>query len=364
MKTGQNTISSFQLFSMIYIFRMVATFTYMLRIRAPLESTDRAIMAIAYFVFSLLFALPVFLCIGKQPYNSVLTLAGTNRHKWTKPVAMYYAFTFIWAAGVAAARFSLFSGIVLLQQENLNIFIFVLLAVSVYCASKGLEPLARAGSVMSVLLFVSLILMTGTVIKDFDTLYLQPPLQSGLSAVIYQGFHSACRNIETTSLLFTASHTKGNLRKGYLIWLVFFCVQLAALFLLVGGIAAEYGNLQMFPLYTLAALAKIGILERMDDLLTGVWVICALLKIAYLLHTSVAAIGEGFQNKYNRNKLLIAGGILVFAANLFLSQNIEFFGKFIASPVNPVLFMIATVVLPLLIFAKNRTKKTAVRGKI
>ncbi len=358
----KNNISTFQLFSMFYIFRMVGTFTYLLRLRAPLEATDRAWMAFFYFLFSILFALPVFWVIDNQPHTGILTKAASLSSKLPYLLGIFYAFAFLWAAGVVAARFSLFSGIVLLQQENLSIFIFILLAASIYCAAKGLEPLARTGAVIAILLLVSLLLMTLTVVKDFDTLYLTPSFQSGLTPVIYQGFHSACRNIETTALLFIAPKTKGNLRKGFLYWLLAFCVQLASLFLLVGGIAAEYGDLQMFPLYTLAALAKIGILERMDDLLTGVWVICAMLKLAFLLHVAVSALEQSFNKKKNRLLLLCTGGLIIFIANLYFSQNIEFFGKFIASPINPILFLLATVVIPLCIvigtkIAKHKNKE-------
>lgn len=342
----QKKINTVQLYSMFYIFRMVGTFTYMLRLRAPLSATDRAIMAFCYLFFSVAFAAPVLICIGNEPHIGLMAYVKNTSKKTQQCIGLFYMFTFLWSASVVASRFSLFSGIVLLQQENLGIFMLILVGVSIYCASKGPEPLARTGVIVAVLLFVSLLLMTLTVVKEFDAVLLPPPLQTGLSSVVYQGFHSACRNIETTSLLFIAPKTSGNLRKGYLPWILFFCLQLASLFLLAGGIAAEYGELQMFPLYTLAALAKIGILERMDDLLTGVWVICAMLKIAFLLHTATQAAEQGSQKKPDRLLLLLLGGLFVFGSNLFLSQNISFFGKFIASPVNPVLFILATVLVP------------------
>lgn len=351
----QGYISTFQLYGMFYIFRTVGTFTYMLRLRAPLSASDRAIVAIFCFLFLTVFSAPVFLCIKKAGNSGFLNLSSTISPLYAKALSIFYALSFLWAAAVVAARFSLFSGIVLLQQENLNIFLFVLLAVSIYCASKGLEPLARTSMIMAVILLISLFLMTVAASKDFNPIYLSLPLQNGMQPVILQGFYSACRTVELTALLFIAPKTSGALQKGFFIWIAVFCVQFALLFLAVGAIAGDYGELQMFPLYTLASLAKIGILERMDDLLTGIWVICAMLKTAFLMHTSVSVIEQGFNIKKKQYFLPLCGAA-VFIGNLFLSQNIEFFGRFIASPVNPVLFIASAVVIPLVTYTLHKTK--------
>ena len=124
----------------------------------------------------------------------------------------------------------------------------------------------------------------------------------------------------------------------------------------LAGVTGEYGNDQIFPLYTLTVIAKFGIFERLDDILTGVWVLCSFIQVSYLLNTGVRAISQGFGKikKIPVCALLTAG---IFGVYILTSRTVAVFSGAVSSRAVDVIFIILMLVIPLIASLGAHRKK-------
>ena len=359
MKKKQGQISVFQLFCLLYSSRMVGTFIYLFRLRGYMESGDRIASAFTYLLFSVLFAVPALICIKQQPNADILTQTEVISPSFSRITAALDAIVFLWGCILTVSRFGLFASSVLLLQKNLLLFIFILLSAAVFCASKGLEPLARTGVIFTFILVSSLCFSSSTLLADFDIDNLSRPFQNGAQDVINESFFAACRNIETTALLFIYPDVNGKVKKAFFGWILSFSVSVASFFALVGGVMGHYGDLQMFPLHTLSVLAQAPVAERMDDLLNGIWVVCVMIKIAFLLYVFRNIIAHIFKKDLQTLPLLF-GGAATYAGYLVLSRTIDGFAKTLLFPGNWLGYLLVTVLIPccIFIFGKHKKNKT------
>lgn len=356
MVRTQNQIRGLQLFSLLFISRSVGVFTYMIRLQSSIDTGGSILVIGFYLLFSILFAIPVLIYLTKQQKTDLLTGASFVSQRFASIIGLFYAVIFLLAAIITIARFGLFAGTVLLQQSNLRIFIFALLIASVYSAAKGLEPMARTGVIFTFILLFSLIFTSASTLSEFNAANITVPQSVHLADIVKQAFVSACRNIEITALLFIAPQIKGSISKITVCHIIFFSILTAMIITVAGGVMGDYGEQQMYPLYTLSVLAKFGFLERTDDLQTGIWVVCTMLKIAFLLYASVLSANKSLQKQLHFKHYAI-GGIVIFAGYLLLSANIEMLVKTITSNLMPIFFLTATVLIPLTVTFAVRRKE-------
>lgn len=354
--TKKGTISTFQMSAILLLCRMTALFTFMLPTTGFLLSGDRVLTVLPLLLTELFTGLIAVRLINSTDSKSIISETALHSQGASRLSAVIYFLTFIWFAGISAARFELFISTVMFPNSELFLMTIILVAASFYAALKGLEAMGRASVILSVILALSIAFILLTVSRDFEYTNLKPVLTEGISPVISFALYASARSVELITLYVTAPHIKGNIRKMTLSWIITVSITTAVILFFLAGVTGEYGDDQIFPLYTLTVIAKFGIFERLDDILSGLWVLSTFIQLSFLLIAGNLAIRQGFGIK-KKIPVLITECIAVLGIYFISSQTVTAYSEIISSVFQDILFVTVMLILPIALTLLNHTKK-------
>ena len=357
-KTGQ--ISAFQMFAILFLCRVISLFTFMLPTTLYLQSGDRIITTIPVMLFEIAFASIALYALKRTDNRSIITAAGDINRFLPRIFSVLYAFCFIWFAGIGVARFELFISTVMFPNSELYLMVLLLLASAFYASLKGIESIARTSSILLAILGTSVVFILITVSGDFNYTNLKPLFTDGMTPIISFAFYVSVRTVEIITLLITAPCINGNKTKLTYSWIVVFSFVTLIILSVLGGVTGEYGDDQIFPLYTLTVIARFGIFERLDDILTGIWVLCSFIQLSFLIFSASLSIKQGFP-KSKKIPVCFVCSIGIFCFYLLSSSTVTRFSEIASSRVQEIFYLGLTIVIPILIiifkdFRKRREK--------
>ncbi len=350
----QEAISGAQLFAVLFVSRIIGLFTFTVPQETGFSAGDRVLFTLPFFLFCLLCAVPVFLT-AKHPAG-IVGLAGEVSPALAKTAGTVLCGAFLCAAALGVLRFELFVSTVMFPEGDTLLLTALLLAAASAAAVHGMQSLGRTASVLLALLAASMVFILLATADRFDPLNLTPPLESGVTPVLKNGFRSACRTMELTALSIAPTFTKGNLRKTGVGWLAVFTLTAAAVFFVIGGVTGRYGEQQMFQLYTVTAIARFGVFERLDAILTGLWILGAFLQAAFFLRLAATAVEQAFGKNLNAAPVFAGGGV-VFALFLLFSTLAAHTEGAATLAASETVFLLAAVALPGTVILAHRIKK-------
>lgn len=353
--TKKGTISVFQLFCIFFVCRVIALFTFIIPDKSNFPMGDRSIIFIPFVIVGYVAALPVMLIIGKDNDGTIFQKTDRLSPVITKITAVIFAAGAMWSAAVSTARFELFMGTTMFERSELFVLILLLFGAAIVIANAGLETTARMSVIIIAMLAGSLIFVVGTTLKDFEYTNLEPILQNGVPAFFKNGYSAVARTSELASLLVFAPQINGNIKKGFFFWLIVFGLMISVIFTCIAGVTGAYGERQMFQLYTLTVLAKIGVVERLDDLICALWVLCSLSRTAFYLLTSEIFLGHAFRIKH-KTRAYIVISVIIIGVYSFFSRSISFFSGVLSSGANEIIFGVILILLPLAIYLADKIK--------
>ncbi len=357
----KNSIGAFQLCCIFFLSRVLALFTFILPESERLAAGDRPLLFLPFFVFGLLVLLPAFvLCKRKE---SVFDLTDRVSPNLTRFCAVLFALGAVWSATVGLARVSLFAGTVLFEGGSLTLPMLGLTASTVIVAVKGRETVARAAVIVAGLLVFVFLFVLATTAKGFDVANLEPPFENGVLSFMKQGILAVTRTPELGALLLLVPNVKGNVRKNTSLWLLFFGITASASFLIITGVTGAFGERQMFQLYTLTTLSKLGAMERMDDIFAAVWVLAALIRTAFFLRLGGECVTRVL-SKTSSKHIIIFLGAAAFGLCLLLSGSVVTFADVLASGGNVVMFVSFIVLLPVVVLIAEKMKQKRERNRL
>lgn len=344
-ETGR--ISTVQMFSVLFLCRIISLFTFMLPSASYLPAGDHIFAALTVGLFELLYALLIFLIL-RHNKSGIIKTAAAHSALSGKLTALIYCLAFIWYAGIGVARFELFLSTVMFPNSELHFMIILLLGAAFYASLKGTEAIGRASTVLSVIMGASIIFVLAAVANEFEITNLQPVLTQGLTPVLSFSFYSSVRTVELITLLITAPLINGNIKKMTISWIVSLAGIITVILIFLAGVTGEYGSDQIFPLYTLTVIAKFGIFERLDDILTGIWVFCIFIQVAFFTELcSIALKQADIKIKKIPSGLICLSGI--FTVYLISSQTVSVFSEIVSSKIPETAFVLLIAVIPILI---------------
>lgn len=63
---------------------------------------------------------------------------------------------------------------------------------------------------------------------------------------------------------------------------------------------------QLFPIHSIAVLSEFSVFQRIDVILTGVWILSAFIKISFMLYLSSYIACRSFSAKYKKYIYLLS----------------------------------------------------------
>ncbi len=348
-------ISSLQMFSILFLCRIISLFTFMLPSAGYIPSGDRILTSLAVFLFEILYCGVLIFTLRRTENKGIIAAVREKSAHAARIIAVIYTLVFIWFAGIGTARFELFISTVMFPNSELYFMIILLLGASAYASLKGLEAIGRASVILFFLLGLSVVFILVSVTEEFRRENLSPLLTEGLSPLLSFSFYVSVRAAELMTLYVTAPDVNGNAGAAAIKFSAVFSAVSTVILVMLAGVTGEFGNDQIFPLYTLTVIAKFGIFERLDDILTGVWVLCSFIQVSFLINTGMRALSQSF-GKIRKIPvcLIITAG--VFAVYIVTSRTVSVFSEAVSSRVFDAVFVCLMIVLPFIVSLSVKKK--------
>lgn len=354
-------ISAVQFFAIIFLCRITEFFTYIAPRETTVAPSDRIFVMLFFLVFCAAALIPALAFSKKHKKCSVPSLARRVSPFFGGSIASLYIAALIWTAAESVSRFELFISTVMFPDTDINIITAFLLLAAAFAATKGTEAIGRASVTVTAVLAFSFVFILLTSVSEFDAINFTPLLYDGLSPAFGDGFASASRTWEILFFALMPSIVRGSEAKAASVWLSVFAVVALAGFFVIDGVTGMYGERQMFKLYTLTVLAKLGILERFDDVLIGIWVLCELIKATFCATAASKALEDGFGKKSPKYFYLIFV-TAVFAVFTTAAGSVGRFAEIAGSTAAKICFWTCAAALPAVtaIVYKASTKKAVI----
>lgn len=359
--TKKQKISTLQLFSILYVSRILLTLTFMPSLNNDSVNTDLLLQVVGFFFVLPITALPFYFLYRQQPEWNILDHAYALSPVIEKILAVGYAIYFLYGTIIAISRFDLFATSRLFPDSDFTIFLLLIILVCCIAAAYGLEALGRATVcglfvVISVFLFV-----VGALISKFDFLNFTPFFYDGVKPVLRGITVSVSQTIELAVLYVLAPRVQGNLVKGFFKWLIGLLITLIGLLGTTVAVLGYYADSQLFPIHALSVLAQFNVLQRLDAFLTGVWMICLFIKGSVFIMLS----SECLQRAFNFKKItpeIAFSGVVVSIVCIYVSQNIGKFRNLVKDSISDVLFAFFVLIVPICLLVFGRSKKFSKKG--
>lgn len=103
-------------------------------------------------------------------------------------------------------------------------------------------------------------------------------------------------------------------KKGIASWVFGVYISTAILVAVITAVLGDYLQTQVFPVYSVTAIASLGVTERLDGLFLGVWTAGMFVKISLFIYLLSACVKRIFGEVISRWSILICGIIVLISA--------------------------------------------------
>lgn len=166
--------------------------------------------------------------------------------------------------------------------------VLVVLGIALYGAIRGIETISRASVCIFTLFMLGMGMIFLAVSPNVTPHYLMPLFYDGIDQTV-QGFlvfTARCSSLAEFAVLMpflTNTDTKNGKSHrvlGFVVWNGGITVFLGVLLFFIVSCLGEYAALQVFPAYTLASIAEIAGIQRLDALFIGISMMALIVRIA------------------------------------------------------------------------------------
>lgn len=339
-KTGK--ISPYQLFSALFVSRIIVTLTYIQNVSVGNLSSDLLISVFLGLIGSLILCIPVCFCLK----NKIMPLE-------KKAICVFYTIFFVINISIGLIRFSYFATSRFNTPLPMVAYLIIILMASCYTCTLGLEPLGRFSSFCSVLLLLATAIVIVFNIDDADIINLYPVIVNEKSDVFENAIMIATNTIEPAIALVVCKNVNGSKVKPLIFSIVSAFSVIFVLIFMCMAVMGSGASLQSYPIFTLFQMASVGSVSRFDMIHTGFWMLALLLKTSLLIFVASKSIGC-FKIKYKPVIVsmisFVLSMILIYA---FKEKSTEF-----VKCISMVTSIIFVTIFPLAsFFVKRRRKK-------
>lgn len=349
-------ITSFQFYSILFLSRIFALVSYVAGFRKDISITDEVLAVVISCVFLFIALIPAIFFIRKDGTSSILTRASCVSPVFEKIVALIYLASIIYTGIITTARFEMMIGSLLFPETSVLIFVASMLFVAAYSAYRGIEPIGRSAVIYLIPVLGAIIFVFATLINKFDILNFTPLYTSELPDVFSSAYFFCARTGELGAVLLLLPNIKNHSKKHIYNWLIVMSVIIIATVLMIGGVLGGFGKNQLFNMYSLSVLAKFGFVERLDAIISCIWLICAGVKMAINFYICNLLFTSVFKKERKLIYIFISG-VIAFAGTAVIATSIMYFSKIISSAITVVMFSLTIIVLPLAVMLGEKIKE-------
>lgn len=281
--TKRSVISVRQLFVLFFISRMIVNLTYNPHMAHSNNMWDHVLSAAISFFATLIIALPVYTLIKNQASLDIADHAFFILGKLGAAVVAVYALYYLFVCVYTLSLFNSFMLNVMSPHISLVALSGAVVLTAGYGAYKGIEAIARTAGILFILMAVSVVFIIIALLPRIRAVNYPPFLYEGSRQMFYGVLLMVAKSSCIPALAMILPLAKGNVKAGILSWNAGVYLTIAAMLTVMVGSMGDYLKTQLFPVYTAASVAEIGMLKRLDALYLGVWITGLFLKVSLFL---------------------------------------------------------------------------------
>ena len=356
MESSKGKISAFQFFTMLFLTRTLTTVTYLSSYTENIRLSDMLIQPVFRILIGTAIMLPLYFLYKKNIDKNLLDMLSSKSKVFARVVAILYVAFFFYFTVVTIARLDLFAGTVVFPETDLTYILIFAIVLCCYGAFLGLEALGRSSVISIAFVVPALVFIMVTLIKKVDLLNLTPLFYNGVTPVVKVAMDSVGQTVEYAIIATALPRVKGNVKKGFFIWLISQTFLMAVMFFFACAVMGNFASTQLFPFHTLASLAEFSMFSRLDAVFTSVWIMCAFIKAGLLIYLQTDILTMYF-GKFKRTTYIIVVGLLTIFANLLISGQIRWFTLVDNSTIKIILTGVTVVLLPMIVLIFCRKER-------
>ena len=231
----------------------------------------------------------------------------------------------------------------------------VLTAIALYGAVKGIETISRASICIFVLFALGFLLILTALFPRIEPNYMEPLLNEGAGQMLQGAFVFASRCTTLAEFAVLMPFVRGKKRIGFAVWNSGVTVFVSVLLFFLVACLGEYAYMQIFPVYTLATMAEIAGIQRLDALLAGLSMMALVIRMA----CGLFAVSECWARALKtRPRVWLLSGVsaVTVLLSLWVTENAERSGLVFRTEWLLALTVSTSVVVPIFIWITDRLK--------
>lgn len=354
--TEESKISSGQFFSTLLLSRLLSLLTYTPLTREGINTSDYLVFGAVGIITILISAIPLIFLYKNNSNKCVIDLARDVSPVFAKILSVLYALLFIFYGYSTLERLDLFAGTVIFPEIDTTFFVILAVIVTSYAAYLGLEAVGRAGSISLIIFCISFVFIFSTMADKINLNNFSPVAYSGYSEIFTKGVGIATRTVELAIMAVFFPRVSGNKKKGFFIWLFSFAVILELVFFFLMGGLSEFAFTRLFPVQEIAVLSQFSVFQRLDVILTGVWILSAFIKISFLLYLQTEILKKAFSVR-KKNYFLWFAGLLLIVGHLLTSSKATNFLFTVNVNVRFFLYAVFILAIPIMVLILKKIKE-------
>ena len=361
IKTGTDKITVSEMFIIMVMSRLIVTLLYIPGAAKKLDVTDLIIQILFASVILMIFALPAYFFIKDGNNNGFFERCGSISPSLSKLCACFVFFSFIFLGLRVIMRFEIFTTTVIFPQSNLKFFLIILLLACLYCVLLGLDVLGRTAEIFFSVVILSIVFVIAVTMPRMRFTNFTPVFSDGIAQPFIASFYSVSVSVELFYPVLMKDKLYGKRTALIFPWIVsvFLFISLIAFF--QAGVLGNYAMTQLFPFFTFTSMSSLCFIERLDALLTAVWIVCEFVKISMYIFICGKCVNTVFP-RTSRNTGLFAVTAVLAGITLALKESYRVRGLLANITVSTVIFSVIVVLMPLIVLIIE--KKKAGKGEM
>jgi spore germination protein (amino acid permease) len=352
-------ISSGQIILVLLVTRLLFSTTYQSSLDAGNSIQDILPSIIINFVTNIVIAVPIFMLLKRHPGHDLVECASKAFGKGISFIVamLYYLFFLFYAISYTGNFDNLFVNS-LIPNVSVPLTTFLLLIVCVYGVIKGIESIARVGSVAAIFYLISLVVLFISVLPLVNLGYLKPLFYNGPKYMIGATAINYSLSIQIICIAFLTSFQRqgGSTKKTYHIWNLVSMLTLFVLEFFIVTTMGAFGSEQFDPLQVLSSLTSYNIFQSLNAVDFIPWILNTIIAVSVFIYLAVLCLLKTGLNKH-RKLIVIITGIIVFFTAPTVSSHFEMLQKFQAGPYAAILTTVFAAVIPLIILMVDSVKE-------
>lgn len=233
--------------------------------------TDSILSALLQGAFLFLLCLPTILLLNRHRDRGLVGLAYDTSRAAGIGVGLFYLVLCLFILCLDIVQLLKFTSKILKTEVSASFLSLAFIAVCFLAAFYGIQALGRTATLVTVFSILCLLVFGATLLPQMRLLHFPPNAVSGIPRLVEKALWDLPRTSEIVAIGLLYPYVNGSLYKGCAVFSGITSVLSATVAITAVAVLGDYAAMTAYPYYAAVTAAQLGVFERLDVLVTAVW---------------------------------------------------------------------------------------------